>query len=97
MIFVYTQLGKIHATAKKVLVPKIRAVVQEGQAYEIQNVLVTHAEPKYQMTGHRFRLNLIDRTVFKKIDHSSIPAFHFDFISFREILDSTREDKFVGK
>ena len=48
LLYVCAQLGKIQASAKKVLVPKIKSLVQEGECYVIENVLVTHNEPKYR-------------------------------------------------
>jgi len=91
------QLGKIQASAKKHLVPKIRENVQEGSTYEIENVLVTKNDRKYQVTQHRFKLNLIDKTKFFKIDASIIPLNHFDFVPFNEILEAEREEKIVGE
>jgi hypothetical protein len=79
------QLGKIQASAKKHLVPKIRSNVEEGSAYDIENVLVTKNDLKYQVTKHRFKLNLIDKTKFLKVDASTIPLNHFDFVPFNEI------------
>lgn len=91
------QLGKIHVSAKKVLIPKIKSLVNEGDCYEIENVLVTHSEAKFRFTAHRYRLNLMDSTRFTKIDSSTIPTHHFDFVSFKEIIESPREDRHVGK
>ena len=76
--------------------PKIRSVLEEGAAYEVENVLVTHNDPKYQITMHKFRLNLIDKTKFIKIYVAKIPVNHFDFVSFAEILESEREDRIIG-
>jgi len=78
------------------LIPKILSLVQDGSCYEIENVLVTHTEAKYKYSGHRFRLNLMDRTRFTKIDGGSIPQYHYDFVNFREVLDAPREDRHVG-
>jgi hypothetical protein len=78
-------------------VPKIRSNVEEGSAYDIENVLVTKNDPKYQVTQHRFKLTLIDRTKFFKIDASTIPLNHFDFMPFNEILEAEREEKTVGE
>ena len=96
LLYVCAQLGKIQASAKKVLVPKIKSLVQEGECYAIENVLVTHNEPKYRCTGHVFRLNLIDRTKFIKIENSAIPSHHFDFVPFKDILESTKEETYLG-
>lgn len=67
----------IQATAKKHLIPKIKAEVQEGSAYEVENVLVIGNDPKYATIKHKFRLNLIDRTTFTKLDESNIPINHY--------------------
>jgi len=72
-------------------------LVQDGATYEIENVLVAKNEPKYRCTGHKWKLNLIDRTRFTKIDNNTIPAYHFEFVAFNEILESTREDRHVGR
>jgi hypothetical protein len=78
------------------LVPKFKAVVQEGSLYDVENVLVTHNDPKYQTTSHRFKLNLMDITKFIKVDESTIPFNHFDFVSFKDVLGCDREGRCVG-
>jgi hypothetical protein len=78
------------------LIPKIKTLVEEGAAYEIENVLVAHNDPKYKTTEHRFKINLMDRTKFTKLTDSGIPKTHFDFVSFRTIAEADREDKCVG-
>jgi hypothetical protein len=78
------------------LIPKIKSLVEEGAAYEVENLLVTKNELKYPTTQHKFRINLIDRTTFTKIDAANIPLNHFEFASFGEILDSEREDRIIG-
>jgi len=70
--------------------------VEEGAAYEVENVLVTRNDPKYGTTLHKFRLNLIDKTRFTKIDAAKIPDNHFDFVTFAEILESEKEDRIIG-
>jgi hypothetical protein len=94
--FFCVQLGKIQASGKKDLVPKIKTLVEEGAAYEIESVLVAHNNPKYKVTDHRFKINLMDRTKFTKLTNTNIPKTHFDFVSFRTILEADREDKCVG-
>lgn len=61
-ISIHSLLGKIQASAKKTLVPKFKAIVQEGSVYEVENVLVRHNNPKYQTNRYRFKLNLMDQT-----------------------------------
>ena len=70
--------------------------MEEGAAYEVENVLVTRNDPKYGTTLHKFRLNLIDKTKFTKIDAAKIPDNHFDFVSFAEILESDKEERIIG-
>lgn len=90
------KMGKRQASGKKILVPKIKSLVEEGSCYEIENVLVTRNETKFRCTGHWFRLNLIDITRFTKIDCSDIAKYHYDFIPFKEVLESTKEDRYTG-
>jgi hypothetical protein len=78
-------------------VPKIKAMVDDGCAYEVENALVAHNDPKYQCTGHHFKLNLIDKTKFTKVEASNIPVNHFVFVAFRNILEEDREDKHLSK
>jgi hypothetical protein len=75
----------------------VRSLVELSFAYEIENVLVTKNDPKFAVTKHTFRLNLMDRTAFTKIDGSKIPLNHFDFISFSDVLASEKEDVTVGR
>lgn len=63
--------------------------------YDVENVLVTHNDPKYQTTSHRFKLNLMDITKFIKVDESTIPFNHFDFVSFKDVLGCDREGRCV--
>ena len=91
------QLGKIQASVKKHLVPKIKAMVDEGCAYDVENALVAHNDPKYQCIDHRFKLNLIEKTKFIKVEATKIPDNYFDFVSSRDILEVDREDKHLGK
>jgi hypothetical protein len=87
----------IEATAKKHLIPKIKAEVQEGSAYEVENVLVMQNDPKYATTKHKYKLNLIDRTSFTKLDESSIPMNQYDFMPFKDILVADREGQYIGE
>jgi len=52
--------------------------------------------PSIDAFGHRFRLNLIDRTKFIKIENSAILSHHFDFVRFKDILESTKEETYLG-
>lgn len=49
-------LEKIQATVERNLVAKIKSEVEEGQAYEVENVLFTHNDPKYVTTSHKYKL-----------------------------------------
>lgn len=95
MLLLDDKLGMIQATAKKHLIPKIKAEVQEGSAYEVENVLVMQNDPKYATTKHKFKLNLIDRTTFTKLDESSIPMNQYDFMPFKDILVADREGQYI--
>jgi hypothetical protein len=78
-------------------VAKIKSKVNEGQSYEVDNVLVTHNDPKYATTSHKFKLNLIDRTTWTKVNESVIPDNHFDFMAFNDVVQSGNEGQYIGK
>jgi hypothetical protein len=68
-------------------------MVDVSSACEVENILVTHNDPKYAMTEHRYKLTLIDRTKLTKIPGSKIPVNHFDYMAFNDILESDKEEK----
>ena len=76
---------------------KIKSEVKEGEAYEVENVLVTHNDPKYATTNHKFKLNLIDRTSWTKVSESGIPNNHFDFMAFQDVVQSEKEGQYIGQ
>ena len=69
----------------------------EGATYEVENVLVTHNDPKFQTTRHIFKLNLLPNTRWTRLDENVIPVNHFDFADFKDILVSESEGQYVGK
>jgi hypothetical protein len=91
------QLGKIQATAKKGLIKKIKEEVQEGEVYEVENMLVTHNDAGHAAAKHKFRINLYDKTNFVRVTESNIPKYHFDLVGFQQIMDFEKEDLFVGR
>lgn len=82
---------KIQATTKKSLISSVKTKVAEGATYEFENVLVTHNDPKYQTTSHRYKLNLLPNTSWKMLDENVIPVNHFDFANFKDILAAEKE------
>jgi hypothetical protein len=74
----------------------MKGLVTEGCAYEVENVLVTHNDPKFQTTRHRYKLNLLHNTSWTRLDDADIPKNHFDFANFKEIVESNNEGQYVG-
>jgi hypothetical protein len=75
----------------------VKGLVTEGCTYEVENVLVTRNDPKFQTTRHRYKLNLLHNTSWKRLDDDAIPNYHFDFVNFMVIVQSKNEGQYVGK
>lgn len=90
------QAGRIHATVRKELVKKFQNKIEEGSTYEVENVMVGFNEGAFKLTKHKYKLNLMQLSKFTKIDAPVIPMNSFDFICFKDILDSSEEDKIIG-
>lgn len=69
----------------------------EGCTYEVENVLVARNDAKIQTTRHRYKLNLLHNTSWKRLDDDAILNYHFDFANFTEIVESNNEGQYVGK
>jgi len=51
----------------------------------------------YKSTNHKYKLNFMGNTKVFKVSADSIPACHFTFVPFVEILAATKEDRLLGK
>jgi len=78
-------------------VAKIKSEVKEGQAYEVENVLVTHNDLIYATTSHKYKLNLIDRTRWTSVGESVIPNNYFEFMAFNDVVQSANEGQYTGE
>ncbi|AES78974.2 DUF223 domain protein [Medicago truncatula] len=96
MLLIDEKNVKIQATTKKSLISSVKTKVAEGATYEFENVLVTHNDPKYQTTSHRYKLNLLPNTSWKMLDENVIPVNHFDFANFKDILAAEKEGNVIG-
>jgi len=60
----------MHATIRKDLVAKFRAMVEEGGTYQIDNAMVGFNEGQYKLTSHKYKLNMMNNSNFTKIGAS---------------------------
>lgn len=75
----------------------VKSKVEEGGAYEIENVLVGFNEGPCKLTSHKYKIGMMHNTRWTKIPNSSsIPFNSFEFVSFSSVLGSSVEDKIVG-
>ena len=53
------QKDKIHATVRKGLVNSVKSKVEEGGAYEIENVLIGFNEGPFKLTSHKYKIGMM--------------------------------------
>lgn len=61
-----------------------------------ENLLVGPNDPKFKTTKHKFKLSFIGCTKCTRAEALNIPLYHFDFVSFGEILSGKDEGLYIG-
>jgi replication factor A1 len=90
------QLGRIHATIRKDLIPVFEDLIREGCAYVFGRFMVAKNGGSYRTTPHKYKLNFMRRTMVFKLTTLEIPMNHFEFVPFQDILAKTEEDQLIG-
>ncbi|KAH1266458.1 hypothetical protein GmHk_01G001948 [Glycine max] len=57
MLLVDGKGGKIHAHVKKSVINDFKTVLEEGQTYVMENLLVAANDHQFRTTKHKFKLN----------------------------------------
>jgi hypothetical protein len=71
-------------------------MVDEGNNYVLEKVMLGFNEGDFKITSHKYKLNATLNTKFTKIHDPTISISKVNFKSFKLILDSTDEDKLTG-
>lgn len=71
--------------------------IEEGSSYVFENFMVGSNDPSYKATQHKYKLNFMPKTKVFKVAAPEIPRYHFDFMSFSNILAATKEERLLGK
>jgi hypothetical protein len=50
----------------------------------------------FRITNHKHKLNFMRGTKVFKVHADQIPANHFEFMTFQNILSCVKEDQFLG-
>ncbi|XP_058733633.1 uncharacterized protein LOC131605273 [Vicia villosa] len=87
--------GKIHATIQKNLIPHFKEIFLEGSTYVFEKILVALNDVSFTTTNHKDKLNFMGSTNLFKVNAPEIHIHHFEFMSFLNILSSTKEDKLL--
>ena len=74
----------------------IKGMVEEGLTYKLENVLVGFNDSTYRLTAHKYKVTMMGNSKFTKVDATSIPKNVFEFMSFKDVLSSTQEEKIIG-
>jgi len=77
-------------------VPTIQRMVEEGETYKLENVMVGFNEGNYKLLPHMYKLNMMGNATFTKVNASNVPQNVFEFMSFKDILISPEEDVVAG-
>lgn len=80
---------------KKSVINDFKTVLEEGQTYVMENLLVAANDHQFRTTKHKFKLNFMGISECKKIVED-ILKYQFDFMIFPDILAATREDVLLG-
>jgi len=91
------QCGKIHASVRKNLISLFKDQIDEGSAYVIESFMVGSNDHAYRTTDHKYKLNFMGGTKVFRVSSVNIPAHHFNFVPFLQIVSAAREDRLLGK
>jgi len=91
------QCGKIHASVRKNLISLFKDQIDEGSAYVIESFMVGSNDHSYKTTDHKYKLNFMGGTKVFRVSSVNIPAHHFNFVPFLQIVGAAREDRLLGK
>jgi hypothetical protein len=92
------QIGKIHATVRKDLIPIFKDQLEEGSAYVFENLMVGNCDQSYKAAEHKFKLNFMKSTKVFKVTAPEIARYHFDFVGFKDILSAPDDkNRLLGK
>jgi len=89
--------GKIHASIRKNLISLFKDQIVEGSTYVIESFMVGSIDHSYKTTDHKYKVNFMGGTKVFKVSTPNIPAYHFNFVPFLQIVSAPQEDKLLGK
>jgi hypothetical protein len=89
--------GKIHAFIRKNLISLFKDQIDEGSTYVFESFMVGSNDHVYKTTDHKYKMNFMGGTKVFKVSSTNIPATHFKFVPFTEIVSAPREDRLLGK
>jgi len=64
--------------------------------YRLEHVMVGFNDGPFKLTPCLYKLTMMRTTKFKKVNAPKVPKNVFDFMAFKDILNSTEEDKIIG-
>jgi len=59
--------------------------------------MVRSNDHAYKTSNHKYKLNFMGGTTVFKVSSVNIPAYHFSFVPFLEILAALKEDRLLGE
>ncbi|CAJ2676884.1 unnamed protein product [Trifolium pratense] len=95
MIFLDKDCGRIYATIRKDLISQFKDEIEEGSAYVVERFMVGKNDSSFKSTPHKHKLSSMRGTKVFKVKATEIPANHFEFMPFHDILSCTKGDQFL--
>jgi len=86
----------MHATVRRDLVSKFQKMVKEGCAYELENACIGFNDGPFKLIDHKHKLTMMGHSRFTKINAPEIPMNVFEFMTLKDILNCSQEEKVIG-
>jgi hypothetical protein len=87
----------MQATVRRDLVSKFQKMVTKGCAYVIESVVVGFNDGPFKLISHKHKLAMMGHSKFTKINTPEIPMNVFEFMTLKEVLSCTKEEKAIGR
>jgi hypothetical protein len=87
----------MQATVRRDLVSKFQKMVTEGCAYVLDSVVVGFNDGPFKLISHKHKLTMMGHSKFTKINAPEIPMNVFEFMTLKDVLSCTEEEKVIGR
>jgi len=87
----------MHATVRRDLVSQFQKMVTEGCTYVLDSAIVGFNDAPFKLISHKCKLTMMGQSKFTKINAPEIPMNVFEFMTLKDVLSCTQEEKVIGR